>query len=188
MAKGSVKRIASANESAIKTLRLGTFVPTLVSLVLRVLFRRSSLPPSKGALALYVLTFFPAFFLSNYLVKIGSPRRDPTTGTLISYGEDLNQPGVTEWCFDILYITWACQVGSGAFGEWFWWLYMIIPLYAVYKLWSSVISPMFFGRSDAGSQPDAPVEPSLSKRQEKLRKREERGDPRVKSRTVKQQS
>lgn len=80
-------------------------VPTIISLVLRFFFRRNTLPPSKTSLAIYVVTFFPSLFLSNYLIKIGTPRRDPTTGTLLSYGEDLNQPGVTEWCFDILYIT-----------------------------------------------------------------------------------
>lgn len=97
--------LANQNETAVKTLKLGMIVPTVISLVLRFLFRRDSLPPSKGSLAIYIVTFFPAFFLSNYLVKIGTTRRDPTTGTLISYGEDLNQTGVTEWCFDILYVT-----------------------------------------------------------------------------------
>jgi hypothetical protein len=110
---------AHQNESAVKTLKLGMIVPTVISLVLRFLFRRSSLPPSKTSLALYVVTFFPSLFLSNYLIKIGTPRRDPTTGTLLSYGEDLNQSGVTEWCFDILYITCvflrphaACELNS----------------------------------------------------------------------------
>lgn len=121
-------------------------IPTFISLVLRFLFRRGSLPPSKTSLAIYIVTFFPSLFLSNYLIKIGNPRRDPTTGTLLSYGEDLNQGGVTEWCFDILYITCmsplsptrmearinesmfkgACQVGSGAFGDWFWLLYLVV--------------------------------------------------------------
>lgn len=96
---------ANQNESTVKTLKLGLFIPTLISFLLRVLLRKSSLPPSKGSLAIYIVTFFPAFFLSNYLIKIGTTRRDPTTGTLISYGEDLNQSGVTEWCFDILYVT-----------------------------------------------------------------------------------
>jgi len=45
------------------------------------------------------------FLLSNYLVKIGTVKRDPSTGTLMSSGEDLSQPGVTEWCFDVLYVT-----------------------------------------------------------------------------------
>lgn len=121
MAKAAAKRIgmscqssswlccsvhpAGQNESTVKTLKLGMILPTVISLVLRLLFRRGSVPPSKGALFLYTVTFFPAFFLSNYLIRIGTTRRDPTTGTLISYGEDLSQPGVTEWCFDILYVT-----------------------------------------------------------------------------------
>ncbi|KAF8076139.1 hypothetical protein FPV67DRAFT_399517 [Lyophyllum atratum] len=183
MANASAKRIANQNETAVKTLRLGMLVPTIISLILRFWFRRDSLPPSKGSLAIYIVTFFPAFFLSNYLIKIGTTRRDPTTGTLISYGEDLNQAGVTEWCFDILYVTWACQIGSGIFGEWFWWLYMVIPVYAVFKLWISVISPMFFGRSSTQAPDDnsKPEKETTSKRQDKLRKRNERGDPRVRA-------
>ncbi|ESK97459.1 duf788 domain-containing protein [Moniliophthora roreri MCA 2997] len=178
MANASAKRIASKNEAAVKNLKLGMILPTIISIVLRLLFRRDSLPPSKISLALYIITFLPAFFLSNYLIKIGSTRRDPTTGTLISYGEDLNQAGVTEWCFDILYITWTCQVGSGAFGDSFWWLYMVIPLYAVFKLWTSLIAPYFFSRSPVVQDDNNVAEPT-SKRQEKLRKRNERGDPRV---------
>ncbi|KAG6918901.1 hypothetical protein DXG01_010556 [Tephrocybe rancida] len=183
MANASAKRIATRNESAVKTLRLGMLVPTIISILFRLLFRRDSLPPSKGSLAIYIATFFPAFFLSNYLIKIGTTRRDPTTGTLISYGEDLNQAGVTEWCFDILYVTWACQIGSGAFGEWFWWLYMVIPVYAVFKLWVSVISPMFLGRSSSQAPEETATseKEATSKRQEKLRKRNERGDPRIKT-------
>ncbi|KAJ7904281.1 hypothetical protein B0H14DRAFT_2662150 [Mycena olivaceomarginata] len=182
MAKAAAKRIAGQNESTVKTLKLGMILPTVISLVLRLLFRRGSVPPSKGALFLYTVTFFPAFFLSNYLIRIGTTRRDPTTGTLISYGEDLSQPGVTEWCFDILYVTWACQIGSGAFGEWFWWLYLVIPIYAVYKLWTSVVSPMLgLGKSSPAPEESAADTDSTSKRQEKMRKRSERGDPRVKA-------
>jgi hypothetical protein len=97
--------VANQNDTIVKTLKLGIILPTLIHIVLRVLLRRQSLPPSKGSVAIYVAAFLPALFLTNYLIKIGSPRRDPTTGALISYGEDLAQPGVTEWCFDILYIT-----------------------------------------------------------------------------------
>jgi hypothetical protein len=80
-------------------------IPTLLSLLLRLIIRRGSLPPSKTSLAVYLLTSIPMFLLSNYLIKIGTTRREATTGALISSGEDLSQPGVTEWCFDIIYIT-----------------------------------------------------------------------------------
>ncbi|KAF9036074.1 DUF788-domain-containing protein [Hymenopellis radicata] len=181
MANASAKRIAQQNETTVRTLRLGLFLPTVVSLVLRLLFRWNSLSSIKFSLAIYIAATLPALFLSSYLIKIGTTRRDPTTGTLISYGEDLGQPGVTEWCFDVIYITWACQIGSGAFGDWFWWLYMIIPVYAVFKLWTSAISPLLLGRSSSAPSADATEEkePAASKRQEKLRKRSERGDPRV---------
>lgn len=81
------------------------FIPTLLSTFFRLLLRRSSLLPSKGSLAIYIVTYLPALFLSRYLERMGTSRRDPTTGALISPGEDLNQAGVTEWCFDILYVT-----------------------------------------------------------------------------------
>ncbi|TFK76151.1 putative opsin [Pluteus cervinus] len=188
MANASAKRIANQNETTVKILRIGMFIPTLLSFLLRFIFHSSSLPPSKSSLFLYTFTFFPAFFLSNYLVKIGTTRRDPISGTLISYGEDLSQPGVTEWCFDIVYVTWACQVGSGAFGDWFWWFYMVIPLYAVFKVWTSFIGPAFgsslfsSNSQENGSTEEGPT--AGSKRQEKLRKRSERGDPRVKTQTL----
>ena len=126
----------------------------------------------RSAFWVYALSLVPSVFLSRYLERIGSPRRDPTTGALISAGEDLARPGIIEWCFDVVYITWACQVGSGAFGVWVWWLYLIvspvprlvvvrvldstsggqqIPLYAAFRLWSTVISPMVLGRSGSAS-------------------------------------
>jgi hypothetical protein len=92
---------------------------------------------------LYTLGSLPAVFLSRYLQKIGTPRRDLGNGLLMSSGEDLNQKGVIDYCFDVIYVTCepfvldsillssfcpagTCQVGSGALGEWFWWLYMIV--------------------------------------------------------------
>ncbi|KAI0771929.1 DUF788-domain-containing protein [Trametes elegans] len=183
MANASAKRTAQQNAETIKNLRLGLLISGALSILSRLLFRRSSLSPTQFSFWIYLLSLVPSVFLSRYLERIGSPRRDPTTGTLISAGEDLSRPGIIEWCFDVVYITWACQIGSGAFGQWVWWLYLIIPLYAIFKLWSGVISPMFFGRSAASAAPEAESETKepTSKRQEKLRKRSERGDPRVRA-------
>jgi hypothetical protein len=56
-----------------------------------------------------------------------------------------------------------------------------IPLYGVYKLWTYIIWPYFFGMSSRASSDDTANEKeTASKRQEKLRKRGERGDSRVK--------
>ena len=97
----------------------------LLALLLRLLLGHSAVP-SKISTVLYVLTAVPLVILYKHLYSIGSPRRDPITGALIGSGEDLNMSGITEWCWDIVYITWACQVGSALLGEWFWWLYLSV--------------------------------------------------------------
>lgn len=38
---------------------------------------------------------------------IGKPKRDGA-GTLLSAGDDLNQPGLTEYAFDVIYVT--CRI------------------------------------------------------------------------------
>lgn len=80
-------------------------VSTVLSLLVRVLFQRGALSPKRFSFWVYVLSLIPSIFLSRYLERIGSPRHDPTTGTLISSGEDLGRPGIIEWCFDVIYIT-----------------------------------------------------------------------------------
>ncbi|CCM02806.1 uncharacterized protein FIBRA_04917 [Fibroporia radiculosa] len=184
MANASAKRVAQQNAETIKNMKLGMLGAGVLSLLLRLIIRKGSLSPTRLSLWLLILSYVPSIFLSRYLERIGSPRRDHTTDTLISAGEDLGRPGIIEWAFDVIYITWACQIGSGAFGEWFWCLYLVIPIYAIYKLWSTVISPMLLGRSPPPSVQDNNLPGgSASKRQEKLRKRSERGDPRVRVQT-----
>lgn len=95
---------ASQNEKTVKTLKIGMILPTILHFLLRFIFRRSSLPPSKGSLALYILTYIPTFFLTRYLENIGTVKRD-ASGTLLSSGEDLAQAGLTEYAFDIIYVT-----------------------------------------------------------------------------------
>ncbi|KAI0040697.1 DUF788-domain-containing protein [Auriscalpium vulgare] len=170
---------ASQNEIAIRNLFYGQVGANVLALVLRLFFSKTS----KTAIVFYVLSLGAGQFLYRQLVKMGTPRRD-ATGTLVSSGDDLNQPGMTEWFFDVLYVSWFAQVGSSVLGEWFWWIYAAIPGFVVFKLWGSFISPMLLGRSSSAAEAeDAAPESNLSKRQEKLKKRNERGDPRVKTQT-----
>jgi len=174
MAGGSAKKIAAQNENAIKNIRTCLLVVCLSSLALRfIIFRR---PYSTFQHICVAIPFIPSVGLSRYISKLGKPVRD-ASGTLISPGADLNQGGITEWSFDILYITWACQVGSALLGEWFNILYLVIPAFAMYKVWG-LVGPFLFQRNsgDATGHGEEPV----SKRQQKLQQRAERGDPRVK--------
>ncbi|KZT26954.1 DUF788-domain-containing protein [Neolentinus lepideus HHB14362 ss-1] len=177
MANASAKKTAAQNEKAIKNIQLGMLVASLLSILLRLLFRRSTLTLSFRTL-LTSSTYLITFLISRFLTNAGSPKRS-ASGELLSSGDDLNQGGMTEWCFDVLYVTWVCQVSSAALGDWVWWLYSI-PLYAGYKGYS-LVSPFLFGKPAApGAENVPPIEPT-SKRQEKLRKRNERGDLRVKA-------
>jgi len=79
---------------------LGNFLPLLI----RVLFQWQAFRQSKKAIVLYCISAALSQFLYRYLKKMGTPRRD-STGGLVSPGDDLNQPGMTEWIFDVLYIS-----------------------------------------------------------------------------------
>ncbi|KIJ56527.1 hypothetical protein M422DRAFT_22690 [Sphaerobolus stellatus SS14] len=180
MANASAKRIASQNERVIRNLQIGMLVVNLLSLILRFFIRKQSFS-SFSSIILYALPIAPTIAVYRFLVNAGTPRRD-SSGSLISPGDDLNQPGLLDWSWDVLYITWACQLGSGLLGSWIWYFYFIIPLYAGYKAWTSFISPILLGRtSGRNTEPDTSEVETTSKRQDKLRKRQEKGDPRVRA-------
>ncbi|KAF8680097.1 hypothetical protein RHS04_04331 [Rhizoctonia solani] len=180
MANASAKKVAAQNEVAIRNLQMGMLIANALYWVLRFLFRRPVL--ARGPTSLYVLTFIPTVVLYRHLTSIGLPRKEPKTGALISPGEDLHQSGITEWCWDIIYVTWGCAVGSSLLGNWVWWLYLVIPGYAGFKIYTKFVGPMFFNKSGTAPVEDASAaEPTgPSKRQQKLQQRAEKGDPRVK--------
>ena len=60
-----------------------------------------------------------------------------------------------------------------------------IPLYAFYKIWTSFLGPMYFNRAKGDEGADSTTAEPTSKRQQKLKKREEKGDSRVKRVQVK---
>ena len=123
-ANASAKRIAAQNEKAIRNLRLGMVICTGLSLTIRLLLRRHTIY-AVFSFMVYVLTLVPSILLYFFLVRSGTPRRD-ASGLLLFPGDDLNQAGLTDWSWDIIYVTWACQVGSSFFGDWVWWLYLVV--------------------------------------------------------------
>lgn len=88
-------------------------------------------------------------------------------GALISGGDDLDQKGVLEYCWDMLYVTMLVQLGSGFISDWFWMLYTVPPGYGFYHLWVTKIYPWISKPDDDGRGPEA----QLSKTQEKKQAR-----------------
>lgn len=112
MANASAKKTAASNERAISNLRQGLLIATILSTLIRIIFRTKSLSPAQLSFWIHILSHIPSTLIARYLARIGEPKR-ADTGELISSGEDLNQPGVIEWCFDIVYVT--CKRGPRFF-------------------------------------------------------------------------
>ncbi|KAG8860145.1 hypothetical protein FRB96_004168 [Tulasnella sp. 330] len=174
MAKALGKKTASENEKALASLRYGMIISSFLYVILRVAWR--AFPPTFFQTAVYLITMAPTLFLYFYLESIGTPKRD-STGKVITSGEDLNQAGgLMEVFWDVIYVTWICQIGSSLFGDWFWWLYssaslslqlllrsehpfdkralsaLQIPLYGIYKGYTLAFGPPF---GSGSSQPIA---------------------------------
>ena len=186
-------------------------VSFFLSLLLRLFFRRDSLPPSKGLALLYASTFVPTLFLYRYLSTIGRSKRDPTTGALISSGEDLNQTGTTEWCFDILYITCEPKISEidfrliefrGLPGRECYHRRVVLvvlldresdhcPFILLKQIPGQIPGYAIFKMwsllspallgTSKQSESDKKEQEPVSKRQQKLKARQEKGDPRVKT-------
>ncbi len=82
----------------------GHLLGNLLPLLIRILFRWQAFQQSKKAIILYSGSAALSQFLYQHLKRMGTPRRD-STGNLVSPGNDLNQPGMTEWIFDVLYMS-----------------------------------------------------------------------------------
>eukprot|EP01125_Pyxidicula_operculata_P000560 TRINITY_DN10567_c0_g1_i1.p1 TRINITY_DN10567_c0_g1~~TRINITY_DN10567_c0_g1_i1.p1 ORF type:complete len:170 (+),score=21.47 TRINITY_DN10567_c0_g1_i1:34-543(+) len=86
---------------------------------------------------------------------------------VISPGIPLDTPGLVEYHWDFLYITWATQLVT-MFSNWGWLIFTVIPGYAIYMLFSYVIIPYF------GSRGEGEDEGRGSRRKERSEKRNNR--------------
>jgi hypothetical protein len=133
---------ASQNEGALKNMMYGQALNNLIPLVIRLFYLWMGRPLKLMPMALYISTLGISQFIYTRLAQMGKPRRD-AAGAVVSPGEDLGQTGVTEWMFDVLYISCArhiilcvremlmkclgaVQTGSAALGEWVWWVYAVV--------------------------------------------------------------
>ncbi|KAK7206672.1 hypothetical protein BZA70DRAFT_288141 [Myxozyma melibiosi] len=151
MANASVKKRAVANAQALKSLHTYAGAINLVYLLSYfVLHRPASLKP-------FVIFSIPAWIIEYQLERIGRPKFNPANGSLVSAGDDLHQAGLTEWLFDIVYVTLACDILAVIIGRsWVWFLYLVIPLYGSYMAYTSFIGPMLRQRSAAANMEDGP--------------------------------
>ncbi|KAI1405859.1 hypothetical protein F4819DRAFT_350734 [Hypoxylon fuscum] len=129
MAQKARKDRAKANAAALTNLHLGTLIVNSLFVLSHVLFRRRSI-------LLYILLSIPSFICEFVLESSGRPKYDPSTKALQTAGEDLSAPGLTEYMFDVIWVTWTSVVLVIFFGNWGWLLWTVVPAYGAFKGYS----------------------------------------------------
>ncbi|KAL2680855.1 hypothetical protein Neosp_008458 [[Neocosmospora] mangrovei] len=125
MAQKAKKDRAKSNAAALNNLHIGSLVVNVLFLLSHFLFRSRSL-------WLYGLLSAPALICEYVLEISGRPKYDPSTRALRSAGEDLNSAGLTDYMFDVIWVTWASAIFVILFGNKGWLLWVVVPAYGLY--------------------------------------------------------
>ncbi len=129
MAQKARKDRAKSNVAALNNLHIGSLIVNGLFLLLHFIFRSRSL-------LLWFILSLPSFVCQFTLEKSGRPSYDPTTKALKSAGEDLAASGLTEYMFDVIWVTWAAAILAALFGNWAWFLWAVVPAFGAYKAYS----------------------------------------------------
>lgn len=129
MAQKARKEQAKANAAALTNLHIGTVVVNVLFFLCNLLFKRRSL-------WIYIILSIPSFICEFILESTGRPKYDSATNALKAAGEDLSAPGLTEYMFDVIWVTWASVILVIFFGNWGWLLWSVVPAYGAVKGYS----------------------------------------------------
>lgn len=150
MAQKAKKDRAKANIESLKQLHIGTLTLNGLFILFNLLFKRRSL-------VAYLILSTPCFIAQYILETTGRPKYD-ANNNLRSAGEDLAAPGLTEYMFDTIWITWLSLVVVMVFGNWGWLVWGIVPVYGLYKGYGLVgMGRSMMGGAQRGEMPDEQV-------------------------------
>lgn len=88
-------------------------------------------------------------------------------GELLDGGADMGMKGFNAYYHDVLYITSFVQCGA-SFYNWFWYAYLLVPAYGLYKLMQKVVIPWAMS---SGSQKEPIMDEETRKKMERAEKR-----------------
>lgn len=177
MAGAAEKKQATRNVETLASVHKLSAIVNAIAFICVFILRR----PSSGRFRLLLFTI-PLAFCEWTVEKIGRPVYSTNQDgyqVLMKAGQDLQQSGLTEYMFDVIYLTLLIDVLMCVFGTMkVWWLVLAVPAYAGWKLKGvvSMILGMFlpsFRRNSAAAAAAGAADGSgeKSKRQAKLEKR-----------------
>lgn len=151
MAQKAKKDRAKANTTTLNSLHIGALAINALFLLFTLLFRRRSY-------LAYTLFSLPSFIAEYILETTGRPKYDATTKALKSSGEDLAAQGLTEYMFDIIWITWFSLVVVIVMGNWGWLVWAVVPVYGAYKGYGLLgMARGLMGGAQTGQMPEEQV-------------------------------
>ncbi|KAK2003396.1 DUF788-domain-containing protein, partial [Colletotrichum falcatum] len=124
MAQKAKKDRAKSNAAALNNLHIGSAVVN-IGFLLFYFFTKSR------SIFWFFLLSAPALVCELILERTGRPKYD-TAGGLKTSGEDLAASGLTEYMFDVIWVTWASVILVILFGNWAWVLWLCVPAYGAY--------------------------------------------------------
>lgn len=167
MAGKASKKQAQSNLTVLRNLYIAT-APVVALAVLRQWFAHRGI----GSWLWFTMLHLPLAGCTYILDKSGRPRYD-ASHKLLREGMDLSQSGgLTEYMFDVIYLSLFGDVGKILFNTAkFWYTLLLVPLYACWKIYG-MMPTMRSGSSKDRAKGEAA--PAQSKRQAKLATRQDR--------------
>ncbi|KAL6052980.1 Transmembrane protein 208 [Balamuthia mandrillaris] len=163
MANQAAKKRVKENEQIIYRLRWLIAIVNAIYVLVRVLWYNDSFIGYHWFA--FALTTGVYLIFYSWLASLAKPTYEGTE--LVDGGANLSMPGnLTEYYFDIIYVTAFVQLGS-IYSDWMWLLYLVIPIFAVYKLGGLLLSLRSTQQAMSGGEDD----PSFQKKREKAERR-----------------
>ncbi|KAK3322585.1 hypothetical protein B0H66DRAFT_602022 [Apodospora peruviana] len=159
MAQKARKDRAKSNAVALNNLHIGSLAVNGFFLLFCFIFK------SRSLLYWFILSL-PSFLCQFALERTGRPSFDPNTGAVKSSGEDLAAQGLTEYMFDVIWVTWAVAVFVVFLGNWAWLFWAIVPAYGAYKGYGLMgAAKQMAGMGGLGAAMDAGAAPAGNRKQ-----------------------
>ncbi|RKP20506.1 DUF788-domain-containing protein [Rozella allomycis CSF55] len=130
MAKGSAKKTVQENEKTVVFLKKGFILANALHIFFRFIVFYSSLKFSH--VVLYSVTGSIGLILFYQLKSMAKPEYN-SKGDILHGGYNLNDDGLVQYMFDVIYVTWFVHVTTILHDN-FWYFYLLIPTYAIYAI------------------------------------------------------
>eukprot|EP01130_Rhizamoeba_saxonica_P014746 TRINITY_DN6472_c3_g1_i2.p1 TRINITY_DN6472_c3_g1~~TRINITY_DN6472_c3_g1_i2.p1 ORF type:complete len:181 (-),score=27.68 TRINITY_DN6472_c3_g1_i2:184-690(-) len=140
MANASAKKILIKNRKKMKAFHIASAIIWAIYVLYRIYYHYDSMDIWNWiGSSIFFGVWITAYFL---FTSRATAQFDPDTGKLIDGGDDLSKGMIMEYSWDLVYVNFMVQILT-MFSNYFWLLYLSVPVYAIYKVITGVIVPYY---------------------------------------------